>query len=722
MTCAACVARVEKVLRRVEGVHDACVNLATEGATVLAERGVPIESLVAAVERAGYGAAQHRKVAPEEDERRRSEALRSSTLRLAIAVALGLVVVPTSMHVPGMPMLPPLVQFVLSAVVVFGAGWPFFTHAYRALRGRYADMNVLIALGTGTAFAWSAVATFFRDALESRGLSTDVYYEVAVAIIALILLGRWLEARAKGRTNDAIKQLLSLQAKTARVLRNGEEHDLPIEQVQRGDIVVVRPGERVPVDGIIESGDSSLDESMLTGESMPVDKGVGARVYAGTQNLHGAIRFRATSVGSETALARIVELVRQAQGSRAPIQALADRITAVFVPIVLMIATATFVGWFALAGGGSAEAMVHAVAVLIIACPCALGLATPTAIMVGTGRAAELGILVREAEALEQLARTRTVILDKTGTLTRGKPEVVQVVTRSLTEEQALRLAASVERNSEHPIAEAIVRAATKRGIQPAEAGGFRATSGKGVVATVEGQTVLVGTLRLMQEQGVSMNGVVEPAEAFAQDGKTTVVLSVDGAAEAVFALADTLKPEARNAVARLKSLVREVWMITGDNEATAQSIARAVEIENVLAGVLPEDKASKVVELQRDEASRPVAMVGDGINDAPALAQADVGIAMGTGTDIAVEAGDVTLMKGDLNGVPDAILLGRAVLANIKQNLFFAFVYNTLGIPLAALGFLSPIIASAAMAMSSVSVVSNALRLRRVKVEAPVN
>jgi len=717
MTCAACVARVEKVLRRVEGVQEASVNLATEGATVRAQRDVPVEALVSAVEKAGYGAAPHRKVAPEEDERRRADALRSSTVRLAVAIALGLVVVPTSMHIPGVPMLPPIVQFVLSAVVVFGAGWPFFTHAYRALRGRYADMNVLIALGTGTAFAWSAVATFFRDALQARGLSTDVYYEVAVAIIALILLGRWLEARAKGRTSDAIKRLLSLQSKAARILRNGEEQDVPVEQVQRDDLVVVRPGERVPVDGIIESGDTSLDESMLTGESMPVDKGIGARVYAGTQNLHGAIRFRATGVGAETALARIVELVRQAQGSRAPIQALADRITSVFVPVVLMIATATFVGWFALAGGGAAEAMVHAVAVLIIACPCALGLATPTAIMVGTGRAAELGILVRDAEALEQLARTRTVILDKTGTLTRGKPEVVQVVTRSLSEEQALRLAASVEQNSEHPIAEAIVRAATNRGIQPLETTGFRATSGKGVVATVEGQSVLVGTLRMMQEEGVSMNGVVEPAESFAQEGKTTVVLSVDGAAQAVFALADTLKPEAKDAVARLKSLVRQVWMITGDNEATAQSIARAVEIENVLAGVLPEDKAGKVVELQGDEASRPVAMVGDGINDAPALAQADVGIAMGTGTDIAVEAGDVTLMKGDLNGVPDSILLGRAVLANIKQNLFFAFVYNTLGIPLAALGFLSPIIASAAMAMSSVSVVSNALRLRRVKV-----
>lgn len=716
MTCAACVARVEKVLKRVEGVQEASVNLATEGATVRAERAVPVEALVSAVERAGYGAAPHRKVAPEEDERRRADALRTSTARLAVAIALGLVVVPTSMHIPGVPMLPPIVQFVLSAVVVFGAGWPFFTHAYRALRGRYADMNVLIALGTGTAFAWSAVATFFRDALQARGLSTDVYYEVAVAIIALILLGRWLEARAKGRTSEAIKRLLSLQAKTARVIRDGEEHDVPVEHVQRGDVVVVRPGERVPVDGIIESGETSLDESMLTGESMPVDKGIGARVYAGTQNLHGAIRFRATGVGAETALARIVELVRQAQGSRAPIQALADRITSVFVPVVLMIATATFVGWFALAGG-AAEAMVHAVAVLIIACPCALGLATPTAIMVGTGRAAELGILVRDAEALEQLARVRTVILDKTGTLTCGKPEVVQVVTRSLSEEQALRLAASVEQNSEHPIAEAIVRAATNRGIQPVETTGFRATSGKGVVATVEGQSVLVGTLRMMQEEGVSMNGVVEPAESFAQEGKTTVVLSVDGAAQAVFALADTLKPEAKDAVARLKSLVRQVWMITGDNEATAQSIARAVEIENVLAGVLPEDKASKVVELQSDEASRPVAMVGDGINDAPALARADIGIAMGTGTDIAVEAGDVTLMKGNLNGVPDSILLGRAVLANIKQNLFFAFVYNTLGIPLAALGFLSPIIASAAMAMSSVSVVYNALRLRRFKV-----
>lgn len=717
MTCAACVARVEKVLRRVEGVRDAKVNLATEGATVRTERGVPVDALVAAVQKAGYGAAPHRKLAPEEEERRRAEALRASTMRLAAAIALGSIVVATSMHIPGVPMLPNTVQFVLSGLVVFGAGWPFFTHAFRALRGRYADMNVLIALGTGTAFAWSAVVTFFRGALESRGLSTDVYYEVAVAIIALILLGRWLEARAKGRTSDAIKRLLSLQAKTARIVKNGSEVEVPIEEVKPGDVVVVRPGERVPVDGVIESGETSLDESMLTGESMPVDKGVGARVFAGTQNLHGAIRFRATGVGSETALARIVELVRQAQGSRAPIQALADRITSVFVPTVLMIATATFAGWYAFGAGGAPEAMVHAVAVLIIACPCALGLATPTAVMVGTGRAADLGILVRDAEALEQLARIRTVVLDKTGTLTRGKPEVVRIVSRSLAEEEALRLAASVEQNSEHPIAEAIVHAAVGKGIRPQEAGGFRAASGRGVTATVDGHNVVLGTLRMLEEQRVAMNGLIETANKLSRDGMTAVILAVDGEAQAVIALADTLKPEARDAVARLKSFVREVWIITGDNEATAQAIARSVEIENVLANVLPEDKAKKIRELQQEESRRPVAMVGDGINDAPALAQAEVGIAMGTGTDIAIEAGDVTLMKGDLNGVPNAILLGRAVLANIKQNLFFAFVYNTLGIPLAAFGFLSPIIASAAMAMSSVSVVSNALRLRGFKV-----
>ncbi|RMG24267.1 MAG: copper-translocating P-type ATPase, partial [Armatimonadetes bacterium] len=612
--------------------------------------------------------------------------------------------------------LPKSVQFALSAIVLFGAGAPFFTHAIRALRDRYADMNVLIALGTGTAFVWSAAVTFFEDWFHERGLSTDVYYEVAVAIVALILLGKWLEAQAKGRTSEAIKKLLSLQAKTATVVRNDQEVEIPVEEVKVGDLVIVRPGERIPVDGVIESGSSSVDESMLTGESMPVDKQAGDRLYAGTQNLQGALRFRATEVGAKTALARIVELVRRAQGSRAPIQAMADRITAIFVPAVLMIATATFTLWFAFGSGGAAEAMVHAVAVLIIACPCALGLATPTAVMVGTGRAAEAGILIRDAQALESLGRTRTVILDKTGTITKGEPELVRLVAKGVSDEEALRLAASVEQYSEHPIARAIVAAAKAKALALGEASDFHAETGKGVLAQVEGRRVQIQSLSSIERQALTLNGLHQDAERLVAEGRTTVVLSVEGQPAAILAVADTIKPEAPEAVRRLKDLVGEVWMITGDNAATARAIAKQVGIENVLAEVLPDQKAAKVEELQSVESRRPVAMVGDGINDAPALAQADVGIAMGSGSDIAIEAGDVTLLSGNLHSVPDAILLGRAVLRNIKQNLFFAFVYNTLGIPLAAIGFLSPIVASAAMAMSSVSVVSNALRLRRLK------
>ncbi len=716
MTCAACVARVEKVLKRVEGVADASVNLASESAVVRAAPTVPIERLIEAVEKAGYGAAPHREQASDEDEAERARQIRLSGIRLLLAVGVGSLVVLTSMHIPGIPMLPKSVQFALSAIVLFGAGAPFFTHAIRALRDRYADMNVLIALGTGTAFVWSAAVTFFEDWFRERGLSTDVYYEVAVAIVALILLGKWLEARAKGKTSEAIKKLLSLQAKTATVVRNDQEVEIPVEEVRVGDLVIVRPGERIPVDGVIESGSSSVDESMLTGESMPVDKQAGDRLYAGTQNLQGALRFRATEVGAKTALARIVELVRRAQGSRAPIQAMADRITAIFVPAVLMIATATFTLWFAFGSGGAAEAMVHAVAVLIIACPCALGLATPTAVMVGTGRAAEAGILIRDAQALESLGRTRTVILDKTGTITKGEPELVRLVAKGVSEEEALRLAASVEQYSEHPIARAIVAAAKAKALALGEASDFHAETGKGVLAQVEGRRVQIQSLSSIERQALTLNGLHQDAERLVAEGRTTVVLSVEGQPAAILAVADTIKPEAPEAVQRLKDLVGEVWMITGDNAATARAIAQQVGIENVLAEVLPDQKAAKVEELQSVESRRPVAMVGDGINDAPALAQADVGIAMGSGSDIAIEAGDVTLLSGNLHSVPDAILLGRAVLRNIKQNLFFAFVYNTLGIPLAAIGFLSPIVASAAMAMSSVSVVSNALRLRRLK------
>lgn len=697
MTCAACVLRVEKGLRRVPGVADANVNLASETAQVAAEPGVTVDALVKAVEKTGYGASPAGLKSDEdkaESKRREADEL---GLKFKVATALTLPLLATSMHIPGIPMLNPWVQAALAAPVVFWAGGKFFVNALKALRGRFADMNVLIAIGTGAAFLYSLWRTV------QGGHHVEVYYEVAAAIIALILLGRWLEAGAKGRTGEAIRKLLEIEAKTAFVIRDGVEAEVPIGEVRVGDIVAVRPGGRVPVDGLVTEGESSVDEAMLTGESLPVDKAPGDRVFGGTINAHGALRFEATAVGSESALARIIDLVRKAQGSRAPIQKLADKITGIFVPVVLIIAVATFIGWF-VAGAGFEAGMIHAVAVLIIACPCALGLATPTAVMVATGRAANLGVLVRDAEALERLASVRKVVLDKTGTITRGKPALTDIAVDGVTESQALAVAASAERHSEHPIARAIVAAAKHRTMPISDTESFRAMPGAGIEATIEGLAIRVGKPRDLS------GALARSCDTFAADGKTVVQLEMGGRAVAIFAVADTIKDDAIESVARLKALVDEVWMITGDSQATGNAVAKSVGIDHVMAEVLPEDKALKVADLQK---TAPTAMAGDGINDAPALVQADVGIAMGAGSDVAIEAADVTSMGERLGAVPDAIALGRAAMRNIKQNLFFAFAYNTLGIPLAALGYLSPIIASAAMALSSVSVVSNALRLR---------
>ena len=697
MTCAACVVRVEKGLKRVAGVADATVNLASETAQITAEPGVSVEQLVAAVEKTGYGASPvGRKSAEEKAEDKRREADEIG-LKFKVAMALSIPLIITSMHLPGVPALNHWIQAALAAPVVFWAGGKFYVNALKALRGRFADMNVLIAIGTGAAFLYSLWRTV------QGGHHAEVYYEVAAAIIALILLGRWLEAGAKGRTGEAIRKLLEIEAKTAIVVRDGAEVEVPIAEVRVGDTIAVRPGARIPLDGVVLEGESAVDESMLTGESLPVDKTEGDRVFGGTINAHGALRFQATAIGSDSALARIVELVKKAQGSRAPIQKLADKITGVFVPIVLMITVVTFVGW-TLAGAGFESAMIHSVAVLIIACPCALGLATPTAVMVATGRAAGLGILVRDAEALERLSSIRRVVLDKTGTITRGKPEMVGIATDGVPEANALAVAASAERHSEHPIARAIVAAARERGLPLTETDSFKALPGAGIEASIEGLPIRVGKPHDLQGE------LKTAAETGASEGKTIVQLDMGGKPVAVIAVADTIKDDARASVDRLHGLVDEVWMMTGDSHATGDAVARQVGISNVLAEVLPEDKAQKVADLQ---AGAPTAMAGDGINDAPALVQADVGIAMGTGSDVAIEAADVTSMGERLAAVPDAIALGRAAMANIKQNLFFAFVYNTLGIPLAALGYLSPIIASAAMALSSVSVVTNALRLK---------
>ncbi|HVG28773.1 MAG TPA: heavy metal translocating P-type ATPase [Pyrinomonadaceae bacterium] len=635
-------------------------------------------------------------------------------------------------------------QLALTAPVVLYCGAQFYRGAWAALRHRAADMNTLIATGTGAAFAYSVAATlapsFFAGAAPRGSMigmggmsdgagaaahaSVPVYFEAAGVIIALILLGRLLEARAKGKTSDAIRKLARLQAKTARVVREGREADVPVEEVVVGDVVVVRPGEKIAVDGVVVAGESAVDESMLTGESVPVEKRAGAEVFGATLNRTGSFTFRATKVGKDTALQQIVRLVQDAQGSKAPIARLADVVSGVFTPVVVCVAIATFVVWFVVAPEEArfTTALVNFVSVLIIACPCALGLATPTAILVGTGRGAQSGVLIKGGEALETAHRIDTVVLDKTGTITRGRPALTDVVAadNSTGVDELLRLAASAERGSEHPLGEAIVRAAEARSLAlGARVKTFNAVAGHGVEAEVEGRSVLLGNSALMRERGIATGGLDERASRLAAEGKTPIYAAVDGRAAGLLAVADEIRGESRGAIEELKRMGLEVVMLTGDNRRTADAVAREVGIRSVLAEVLPEGKAGEIRRLQQE--GRKVAMVGDGLNDAPALAQADLGVSIGTGTDVAIEASDVTLIRADLRGVVASIALSRATMRTIRQNLFWAFVYNTVGIPLAAGLFypltgwlLSPVVASAAMSLSSVSVVANSLRLRR--------
>jgi Cu+-exporting ATPase len=726
MHCVACAARIEKVLTNSPGVAGAGVNFATGRATVEYDPSATSpEALRDAVRGQGYDAVLPSPEVAPDDAAAAVQAAEYRAIRARFVVA-AVLTVPVLVLAMGGHLIPalgaalefparPWIELALTTPVLFWAGRDFFHGAWSAARHRAADMNTLVAVGTLAAYLFSLAVTVWPYGFLGHG----VYYEVAATIITLILLGNLLQARATARTRGAIRALVGLSPKTARVERDGREADVPLGDVVVGDLVHVRPGESVPVDGVVADGTSNVDESMLTGEPLPVAKKAGDTVIGGTLNQTGAFRYKATRVGADTVLAQIVRLVQQAQGSKAPIQKLADRISGVFVPMVLILAVVTFIVWFNLAPAETrlAQALYTSVAVLIIACPCALGLATPTAILVGTGRGAQAGILIKGGEALELAHRVTTVVLDKTGTVTEGKPTVTDVLPAAgFTEAELLRLAASAERASEHALAAAVVRAAEERGLAPVRPAWFDSIPGHGLEASVEERSVLVGNAKLLTDRGLMPDGAA--ADRLAAEGKTPVFVAVDGRPAGLLAVADRPKASARDAIDRLKKLGLKVVMLTGDTVRTAEAIAREVGIDRVIAGVLPAGKADVVKQLQSD--GEVVAMVGDGVNDAPALAQADVGVAMGTGTDVAIESADVTLVRGDLLGVAAAIDLSRATMRTVRQNLFFAFAYNVLGIPVAAgllypaTGWLlSPILASAAMALSSVSVVTNALRLR---------
>jgi Cu+-exporting ATPase len=733
MTCASCVSTVEKALSSVPGVIDARVNFAANSATVDTAVAVPISVLTEAVAAAGYRAEEMEEDIDTSDaERVESERRYRLLMRkfwFAALVSLPVIYFSYPEIFPGVPEKGSTALWwiwvamgILTIPVLTWSGSQFFTGAWAASRHRSANMHTLIATGISAAWLYSTVAVvapgFFPDEMLR-----DVFYDVTAVVTALVVLGMALELRARARTSEAMKKLIGLQAKTARVLRDGTEVDIPVNEVEVGDVVVVRPGEKIPVDGQVVSGSSAVDESMVTGEPIPVEKTEGTTVIGATINRTGSFRFRATRVGRDTMLAQIIRMVRDAQGSKAPIQRTVDKVSGYFVPAVLIIAVATFMTWYTF---GPSPALVYAVitmvTVLVIACPCALGLATPTSLMVGIGKGAENGILIRSGDALETAHRIDTVVVDKTGTITRGAPSLTDIIAfEKYTEDEVLRLAASAEKGSEHPLGESIVRAAAERGFVLSDPDRFSAVPGHGIEAVVDDRRVVLGTLKLMADRGVSAGAAETRLEELSEQGKTAMVVAVDGELAGVVAVADTLKEDSTEAIARLHRLGLEVVMLTGDNHRTAKAIGDQVGIDRVLAEVLPDEKATQIKLLQAE--GKTVAMVGDGINDAPALAQADVGLAMGTGTDVAMESGDVTLVKGSLTGVATSIELSKATMRNIHQNLVGAFAYNTLGIPIAAgllypaFGILlSPLIAGAAMAFSSVTVVSNANRLRRFK------
>ena len=735
MTCASCVARVEKTLKKVDGVGIVNVNLATEKVNLeFDESKTDLSTLAKIVNEAGYRldiskSSNDEKTdvndIPENLEEKESyislkrEFIFSAVLTIPIMLISMLSMtswfhqmVPLSMEYVNR------VLFLATTFVMFISGKRFFSVAWQLLKHFSADMNTLVAVGTGTAYVYSTIAVLFPALLNITNTEQHIYFDTAATIVTLILMGRLLEARAKSKTSSAIKKLIGLQPKTARVIRNGDEIDISIHDVQKNDVLIVKPGEKIPVDGIITKGSTSIDESMITGESIPVDKIANDKVIGGTINNNGSIEYKATAVGRETVISQIIKLVEDAQGSKAPIQSLADKIAAVFVPTVIVIAAITFLIWYFAAGVPFNQAMINFIAVMIIACPCALGLATPTAIMVGSGVGASHGILIKNAESLERANKITTVVLDKTGTVTTGKPIVTDIIPiNGFDKNQIIQMAASVENKSEHPLGRSIVEYAKNNSVKLSEVDDFYSTTGSGITGKISGDEIAVGNLSFIKKYSSSSESIYEDKSIqLASEGKTPIFISINNKLTGIIAIADTINSNAHEAIEQLKKKNIEVLMITGDNEKTARAIAKEAGIDNVIAEVLPQDKANKVKELQSQ--GKIVAMVGDGINDSPALAQADVGIAIGTGTDIAIESSDITLMNGDLRGVVQAINLSQKTIGTIKQNLFWAFIYNIIGIPISALGLLNPMFAAAAMAMSSVSVVSNSLRLRRAKIK----
>lgn len=748
MSCASCARSIEDAISSVPGVNECIVNFGAEQATIQYDpRRTDLEVIQEAVDAAGYSAyplQEQNLMAGEDDAEKKHRLKESRDLKakvtvggiISIVLLIGSLPMMTGLNLPFIPVWlhNPWVQLILTTPVQFWCGYSFYVNAWKALKRHAATMDTLIALGTSAAYFYSLFPTLFPSFFINQGLMPDVYYETAAVVITLIILGRLFENRAKGQTSEAIRKLIGLQAKTARLIRNGREIDVPIAEVQIGDVVLVRPGEKIPVDGEVVEGTSTIDEAMVTGESLPVKKQAGDEVIGATINKTGSFKFRATRVGSNTVLAQIVQLVQQAQGSKAPIQRLADSVTGWFVPAVIAIALLTFIIWFNFMGNITL-ALLTTVGVLIIACPCALGLATPTSVMVGTGKGAENGILIKGAESLELAHKIQTIVLDKTGTITQGKPTVTDFVTVNGTangnEIKLVQLAASVERNSEHPLAEAVVRYAESqevetRYIASVQVRDFQAVAGSGVQGIVSARLVQIGTQRWMEELGIDTRALQQDKERLEYLGKTAIWIAVEGKIEGLMGIADAIKPTSIQAVRALQKLGLEVVMLTGDNQRTAEAIAHEVGIKRIYAEVRPDQKAATVQKLQSK--GHIVAMVGDGINDAPALAQADVGMAIGTGTDVAIASCDITLISGDLRSIVTAIQLSRATIRNIRQNLFFAFIYNVAGIPIAAgilfpiFGWLlNPIIAGAAMAFSSVSVVTNALRLRNFKAKAIV-